>query len=99
MANKYKHLQTPQAEFDFHGLGVLTHGQILDLADGFIYECLEHSFTFVSIITGIGIHSKNGPVVKPVIEDFLKNHPDVESFSEGKFTQGGQGLFLVRLKK
>ena len=99
MANKYKHLRLPQAEFDFHGLGILTHAQILDLADDFVQECVEQGYTLVSIITGIGIHSKNGPVVKPVIEDFLKNHPDVESFSEGKFTQGGQGLFLVRLKK
>jgi DNA-nicking Smr family endonuclease len=47
----------------------------------------------------MGLHSKNGPVVKPVIADFLANHPDVQSFSEGKFTQGGQGVFIIKLKK
>ena len=99
MANKYKHLQTPQAEFDFHGLGILTHEQILNLADDFIQDSLESGYRLVSIITGVGLHSKNGPVVKPAVEDFLKNHPDVESFSEGKFAEGGSGVFLVRLKK
>jgi DNA-nicking Smr family endonuclease len=99
MANKYKHLQTPQAEFDFHGYGPLTHGQILDLADDFIQDCLASGYRLVSIITGVGLHSKNGPVVKPLIADFLVNHPDVQSFSEAKFTQGGQGVFIIKLKK
>lgn len=99
MANKYKHLQTPQAEFDFHGYGPLTQAQILDMADEFIQDCLANGYRLVSIITGVGLHSKNGPVIKPAIADFLKNHPAVESFNEGKFTQGGSGLFLVKLKK
>lgn len=99
MANKYKHLQTPQAEFDFHNLGILTHEQILNLADDFIQDCVASGYRLVSIITGVGLHSKNGPVVKPVVADFLRNHPAVESFSEGKFTQGGQGVLIVKLKK
>ena len=98
MANKYKHLQTPQAEFDFHDRGVLTREQILALAEDFIDDCQESGYRLVSIITGIGLHSKNGPVVKPVLADFLANHPEVQSFSEGKFTQGGQGVFIVKLK-
>lgn len=99
MANKYKHLRLPQAEFDFHGRGILTHAQILGLADDFLYECVEQGHRLISIITGVGLHSKNGPVVKPVIADFLRNHPAVESFTEGKYTEGGQGVFLVKLKK
>lgn len=99
MANKYKHLQTPQSEFDFHGLGALTQAQILDLADEFINDCLASGYRLVSIITGVGLHSQNGPVVKPVIADFLANHLDVQSFSEGKFTEGGQGVFIIKLKR
>jgi len=99
MANKYKHLQTPQAEFDFHGLGVLTHTQILDMADDFIRDCVDSGYRLVSIITGVGLHSKSGPVVKPLIADFLGSHSAVESFSEGKYTEGGQGAFIVKLKK
>lgn len=99
MANKYQHLQAPQAEFDFHDRGPLTHGQILDLADEFINDCRQDGYRIVSLITGVGIHSKNGPVIKPIIADFLASHPLVASFSEGKYAEGGQGVFIVKLKK
>ena len=98
MANKYKHLNFPQAEFDFHDLGPLTGRQILTLADEFIDKCLEKDFSVISFIAGQGKHSAKGPVIKPLLEDFLKNHPEVISFSEGKFAQGGQGVLIVRLK-
>lgn len=98
MANKYQHLQTPQAEFDFHNLGILTHDQILGLTDDFIQASVASGYKLVSIITGAGLHSKNGPVVKPVVADFLTSHPSIQSFSEGKYTQGGQGVFIVKLK-
>ena len=98
MANKYKHLSLPQAEFDFHDRGPLTQQDILQLADDFISDSLENNFSIISFIVGQGIHSASGPVIKPLVADFLKNHPAVRSFSEGKFTQGGQGVFIVKLK-
>ena len=98
MANKYKHLNLPQAEFDFHGRGPLTHQAILELADNFISDCLANNLTAISFIVGQGIHSANGSVIKPVMADFLQSHPAVKSFSEGKHTEGGQGVFIVRLK-
>jgi len=52
----------------------------------------------IAIITGTGIHSKNGPVVKPLIEDLLKNHPNVRNWQEGKFAHGGSGVLLVKLR-
>lgn len=98
MANKYKQLSLPQASFDFHNHGPLTTQEILQLADDFIADSLENNLSIISLIVGQGIHSSNGPVVKPLISDFLKNHPAVKSFSEGKFAQGGQGVFIVKLK-
>ena len=98
MANKYKNLNLPQAEFDFHDRGPLTQQDILQLADDFISDSLENNFSIISFIVGQGIHSASGPVIKPLLADFLKNHPAVRSFSEGKFTQGGQGVFIVKLK-
>ena len=71
---------------------------ILQLADDFISDSLENNFSIISFIVGQGIHSASGPVIKPLLADFLKNHPAVRSFSEGKFTQGGQGVFIVKLK-
>jgi DNA-nicking Smr family endonuclease len=98
MSNKYKHLNEVQAEFDFHNRGPLRHEVILNLADDFINECMENNFNTISFIVGQGIHSPKGQVIKPMIADFLKNHPAVKSFSEGKFTQGGSGVFIVKLK-
>lgn len=98
MSNKYQHLNQAQASLDFHNRGPLTHHEILQLADDFTAESLENNFHTISLIVGQGIHSPNGPVIKPIIADFLKNHPSVASFSEGKFTQGGQGLYIVKLK-
>ncbi len=99
MPNKYQHLQTPQAEFDFHDRGPMTHGEILNLADNFVKDCHHDGYKIISIITGTGIHSKNGPVIKPIIADFLASHPMVANFSEGKHAQGGQGVFIIKLKK
>ena len=98
MANKYRELNLPQAEFDFHNRGPLTSHDILDLAESFIVNSLENNLAIVSFIVGKGVHSKNGPVIKPLLADFLKNHPSVKSFSEGKFAQGGEGVFIVKLK-
>lgn len=98
MANKYKQLSLPQAEFDFHNRGPLRQTDILKLADDFIIDCLDNNFTLISFIVGQGIHSSKGPVIKPTIADFLKSHPRVVSFSEGKFTEGGQGVFIVKIK-
>lgn len=98
MVNKYEHLNTPQAEFDFHNLGPLTPHDIFRLADTFIINCSKNKFTLVSFIVGKGIHSPNGPVIKPLLTNFLKQHPKVASISEGKITQGGEGVLNIRLK-
>jgi len=97
MANKYQHLNLPQAEFDFHNLGRLTHQDILKLAEDFIADCLEDNLKIVSFIVGQGIHSANGPVIKPLLAEWLSNHPAVKSFSSGKFGAGGEGVFIVKL--
>jgi len=99
MVNKYKQFNQAEVELDFHNRGPMIHQQILDLADEFIKESLNDGYSLISIITGVGIHSKNGPVIKPLIEDLLRSHPLVKDFKEGKFTQGGQGVFKVRLLK
>jgi len=97
MANKYQELNKAQAQLDFHNRGPMTHQQIIDLADDFIRDSSADGCRTIDIITGLGIHSKNGPVIKPLVEDLLRSHPLVESFQEGKFAQGGQGVFKIKL--
>ncbi|MBU1203021.1 Smr/MutS family protein [Patescibacteria group bacterium] len=97
MSNKYQHFNNAQAELDFHNRGPMTNQQIVDLADKFIHQSASEGCRTIAIITGVGIHSKNGPVIKPLIEDLLRSHPLVLSFAEGKFAQGGQGMFKIKL--
>lgn len=98
MVNKYEHFNKSQVELDFHNMGPMRHQEIIDTADEFINEALESGYYRVAIITGTGIHSKNGPVVKPLVEELLKNHPAVRNFKEGKFAHGGSGVFIIKLQ-
>lgn len=97
MANKYKEFNKAQAQLDFHDRGPMTHQQIVDLADDFISNSSADGLKTIAIITGVGIHSKKGPVIKPLIEDLLRSHTLVKNFQEGKFAQGGQGSFVIKL--
>ncbi|MBP9802259.1 Smr/MutS family protein [Patescibacteria group bacterium] len=101
MANKYENLNKIQAEFDFHNLGVLTPQEIYSLAADFIQNSQKNNPPAggqkISFIVGQGKHSKNGPVIKPLLKKYLENHPDVAKVSLGKFAQGGEGVLVVDL--
>lgn len=97
MANKYENLNKIQAEFDFHNLGVLRPSEIYKLADEFILKSQKNNYTKISFIVGQGKHSKNGPVIKPILQKYLDSHPSVLKLSLGKFAQGGEGVLIVDL--
>lgn len=97
MSNKYKHFNQSQAELDYHNMGPMTHQQIIDIADEFIEDCLANNYKRVTIITGVGIHSQNGPVIKPLVSDYLRSHPAVAKFSTAKIGEGGDGVLVIRL--
>ena len=97
MANKYENLNKSQAEFDFHNLGILTPGEIYHLADDFILEAQKNSLKKISFVVGQGKHSKNGAVIKPLLQKYLSAHPSIAKVSVGKFAQGGEGVLVVDL--
>lgn len=98
MPNKYQHFNNIQASFDFHELGPLTQEQILGLTDDFLEQAKANNLSLVSLIVGQGLHSSNGPVIKPLLSDYLKQHPLIKNVSPGKYAQGGQGVLVVKLK-
>ena len=98
MANKYQHLNSAQASLDFHNRGPLSADQIIELSEDFITECLEQNLKTISFIVGQGLHSANGPVIKPLLTDYLKHHLLIKNISPGKYAQGGQGVLIVKLK-
>lgn len=96
--NKYDNLSKPQAEFDFHDLGVLHPGDMKKLADEFLEECRSRKLTKVLFITGKGLHSKNGmPVIKPLLKKYLSEKPFVKQVYEGRRDRGGSGTLEVIL--
>lgn len=58
----------PQAELDLHGLKAK---EAVAAADFFLQEARRRKLTTVRIITGKGIHSQGGAVLRDVIEDRL----------------------------
>jgi DNA-nicking Smr family endonuclease len=97
--NKYDNLSKPQAEFDFHGLGVLGPADVRRLADEFLKECLDRGLYKILFITGKGLHSKNGmPVIKPMLRKYLNGLSFVQRVYEGRRDRGGSGTLEVILR-
>jgi len=96
--NKYAHLAGPQAELDFHGRGTLTPAQIRASLDEFLANARSTGQSKLLVITGKGLHSKSGQaVVRPIVQSYLQNHPDVAAFTKARRDRGGEGAFEVRL--
>ncbi len=94
--NKYDNLSKPQAELDFHGMGVLTMSEVREEADDFIEECRDRGLTKVLFITGKGLHSQKGmPVIKPFLKKYLSGKSFVNRVYEGRFDRGGTGTLEV----
>lgn len=95
--NKYAHLSAPQAIFDFHGKGILGKEEIRVLAAAFIRKSFQQGMKKVLIITGKGMHSKGGPVVGPLLMEYLPTLPEVHSMVLARRDRGGEGALEVRL--
>jgi DNA-nicking Smr family endonuclease len=95
--NKYAAEAQPQAQFDFHGQRWQSQQVIKEAVDEFVVECREKGFKKILIITGKGLHSENGPVVKPIVEGYLRSRSDVKSVVDAPMNQGGGGALLVVL--
>jgi len=96
--NKYDNLSKPQEEFDFHGRGALTMGEVKKMADQFLDECERRGLSKVLFITGKGLHSRSGmPVIKPFLRKYLSGHRHVVRVYEGRTDRGGSGTLEVIL--
>ena len=96
--NKFDNLSKPQAEFDFHGTGMLTRELMRKMADEFLQECRDRGLTKVLFITGKGLHSKKGmPIIKPFLKKYLSEKSFVVRIYEGRSDRGGSGTLEVIL--
>ena len=79
------------------------HEMLLDDALAATRSFLDSSWSKglrkVRIITGKGIHSKNGEaVLRPAVTDVCKSHPKVREVTVPKAAEGGSGALTVILK-
>ncbi len=84
------------AELDLHGLTRLEAQQQLSQ---FINECRDRGIRCVRIIHGKGYGSNNqGPVIKPLVNQWLQRRAEILAFCSARPADGGTGAVYVLLK-
>ena len=87
---------TPEASLDLHSFTVK---EAMSLCKIFIKKSQSKKLNCVKVITGKGLHSDSGPILKGAMYDFLSTHSSVAKIIEAPLSQGGSGAYLVYLKK
>lgn len=83
-------------ELDLHGLTVLQARHELLV---FLGECEAVGVRHAIIIHGKGYRSKNKPVIKPMLNRWLRSTENVLAFHSAQPKDGGSGAVYVLLKK
>lgn len=94
---KLKRGQIPiESELDLHGF---TAAEAQPLFLSFLESSIAQHHRCVCIIHGKGRTSQNNiPVLKNLVNDWLKQHPRVLAFCSAKPSDGGAGAVYVLLK-
>lgn len=92
---KLRHGQIPvEARLDLHGLTVEPAREILS---HFITDCLSQQYMCVIIVHGKGSRG-DLPVLKTMLNHWLKQIPDILAYSSAQPQDGGTGALYVLLK-
>jgi len=86
-----------QAELDLHGLNVEAARQSIS---EYLHSCQQEGYRCVRIIHGKGLSSKHkGPVLKQMVNRWLRQRKEVLAFVSAQPHHGGTGAVYVLLKK
>lgn len=84
------------AELDLHGMNISAAREALG---GFLREAREHDERCVRIIHGKGLGSRErGPVIKSLVNSWLRQRSEVLAFCSARAEDGGTGAVYVLLK-
>lgn len=88
----------PDAELDLHGLD---RSKARERVRHFLENAGHHGLQTVLIITGAGLHSPEGPVLRAEIEKFLAEQGRLWAVEWGRAPRryGGEGALVVFMKK
>lgn len=85
-----------EAELDLHGLTIDAAERALQ---AFFTHCLHNKLRCLRIIHGKGTRSPSGrPVIKPLVNQWLRHRPDVLAFVSAPANDGGTGAIYVLRK-
>ena len=82
------------AEIDLHGMDRF---EARDIVESFIHKSFFNGYRYINIITGTG-----PGIIRPVGKDYLddkKSHRLIISFANAHRKQGGEGAFVLHLRK
>ena len=86
---------TIAAELDLHGH---LAAQAEAALSSFLRDCQDHHYRCVRIIHGKGLSSPGGrPVIKSLLNRWLREHPAVLAFCSARTADGGTGALYVLL--
>jgi DNA-nicking Smr family endonuclease len=85
-----------ESTLDLHGLSI--EAARLQLA-AFLEECQQFGYRHVIIIHGKGFRSQNKPVIKPMVNRWLRQAGEVLAFCSAQPKDGGTGAVYVLLRK
>ncbi len=87
---------TIEHRLDLHGLNVQ---QARHALIDFLHDCEQRELRHVIIVHGKGYRSKGKPVIKPMINRWLRLTPTVLAFHSALPKDGGSGAVYVLLRK
>lgn len=86
---------SPDASIDLHGL---TASEARDALADFLYLALKQNLYCINIIHGQGYSSKGDPVIRGLVERWLRLNSDVLAFSNPPQRMGGRGATFAILR-
>lgn len=85
-----------ESKLDLHGLNVeQAREQLIE----FLNECRQFDYRHVLVVHGKGFRSENSPVIKPMVNRWLREANEVLAFCSARPKDGGTGALYVLLRK
>lgn len=87
----------PEATLDYHDQGPLTEYDIEKQLNTFLEDSFNKNLSQVLVITGKGLNSLHGPVIRPFVRKLLRDHSLVANFKQASEHNGGEGALEIKL--
>lgn len=85
-----------QDEIDLHQMNLTTARECVR---EFLAEAITQGYRCVRIVHGKGLRSRQGPVLKTLVDGMLRQRGDIVAFASARHQDGGIGAVLVLLQR